>query len=247
MQKTYWFIIVLILFGLSTHSQEKIAALESIQAKIAAGYDQAIAGDTSPLISLSDTLGRINTRNKENYLTYWQAYANYKLAIALFSKDKKLSEEKTNKAIALLDALTAKKSEDYVLLGSLLSFSLNFSPGETAILSQKARAYYQKALEMDKDNLRAYFSIGRSDYYRPKEYGGGEIAEANFLKALSKPIKSDTSVYAPSWGKMETYEMLVAFYNREGRKQDALIYCKKGLQEFPQSLSLIQQLKTLEQ
>lgn len=221
--------------------------LADIQSTINNAYEHAISGDTTSLNVIITELELLKKKKYEHYLIYWQAYGLYKLASSFISKDRKASEGAIDKAIRLLDTLSNKRSEDYVLLGSSISFSLNFRPGETAILSQQARANYQKAVELDKDNLRAYFGIGRSDYYRPKQYGGGEIAEANFLKALSLPIQSDSSFYAPTWGKMETYELLVTFYLREGRKQEALIYCKKGLKEFPNSPTLKQHLKTLEQ
>lgn len=232
---------------LSADSQTNIAILDSVEQKINAAYNHSLSGDTSALSKIMNDLGHYTTSKGDHYQTYWQAYATYKYAIAVYGQNRKLSESKTTFAIGLLEAIPNKNTEDYVLLGSLTSFSLKFSTGETAILSQKARNYYQKALELDKNNLRAYFSIGRSDYYRPKQYGGGEIAEQNFLKALSLPLKSDNRAYAPTWGKLDTYELLVAFYVREERKGDAIIYCKKGLQEFPESSALTQQLKTLGQ
>ena len=245
MLKAQVFLIITALGTSSVFSQENISVLDKIQEKIGTAYNQSFAGDTSALSSLVNQLALSKNNSDEHYLIYWQAFANYKFAISRINQDKKTAENKTAAAIQLLDTLSNKNAEDYVLLGSLTSFNLNFKPGETAILSEKARRYYQKALELDKNNLRAYFSIGRTDYYRPKQYGGGEIAEANFLKALSIPVKSDQSPYAPTWGKMETYELLVTFYIREERKGDAIIYCKKGLQEFPGSSALKENLKTL--
>ncbi|MBA2761923.1 MAG: hypothetical protein H0U39_08190 [Segetibacter sp.] len=246
MKKLCLLLCLILLILASAYTQSTVPELENIQDKISAGYTKALDGDTSVLTNIINELQTVKS-SSEHYLTYWLAFANYKLAAYYMSKDKKVSERKTNEALEVLEKVNNKNSEDYVLLGSLISFSLNFKAGETAILSQKARNYYQKALKLDKNNLRAYFSIGRSDYYKPKQYGGGEVVEVNLIKALSLPVKSNNSVYAPSWGKMETYELLVNFYLREERKGDAVIYCKKGLQEFPNSISLQQNLKKLAQ
>jgi hypothetical protein len=149
------------------------------------------------------------------------------------------SEKTIERAIDILEKAPNKNSDEFMLLGALTSFSINFYPGRAAVLSPQAKEFFLKSVELDKNNLRAYYGLARSDYYKPKEYGGGLVVEENLLKALSLNAKTSADPLAPSWGREDTYVLLINFYLREDRKQEATLFIRKGLKEFPQNAQLI--------
>lgn len=231
----------------------KIAAqstpdLRQAESKIQMHYDGAFEKDPGELITYINELKEARKTNGEPYLVYWYCFANYWLSqyyIRTEPANQKEAEEALTIAIKNMDMKEKKNSEDYTLLAILLSYSIKFSPGKAVVISSKANQYLEKALKMDDKNPRTYIAIGRSDYYKPVEYGGGKIVESTLLKALSLKDKNNQHPYAPSWGRSMAYELIVAFYKREGRKDDALVYARKGLKEFPGNKSLQEQTKEL--
>ncbi len=115
----------MLLFFVSAFSQTNLPPLDNIQSKISTGFNKGYEGDTSALTGIIRELNNVKYSGV-HYTTYWLAYATFKLATVYISKDKKISETKTDQAAALLEKLDNKISEDYVLLGTTLSFSLNF-------------------------------------------------------------------------------------------------------------------------
>lgn len=169
---------------------------------------------------------------------YWTGFALYQEAIFLMSRDEATSKNNLSQAISLLESQKDQDSEVMALLGSAYSLSINFEPSMTISYSNKAGRYYDRAIKKDPDNLRAYLGLGRSDYYTPKEYGGGLEVEKYLTKAISLKDQSATYDHAPNWGKDEAYWYLVQYYYREGHEDNARLYCKQGLRKFPDHFGL---------
>ena len=117
----------------------------------------------------------------------------------------------------------------------MLSFSIVFQRNLAAVISGKAHALYNKALNKNKNNLRVYLAIGKSDYYKPAQYGGGFKVESYLKQALSKPDKSIEESFSPTWGREQVYYYLASFLARENRIEEAKLYCNQGLKKFPDS------------
>ena len=194
-------------------------------------------GQAQALTWLTDSLYAVQCETCP-WLNYWKAFAAYRLAQYHFSDDKSLAKPHVEKAIAILESITVKSSDEHMLLGSLLSLSINFNPGMAAVLSQKARSHFTTAIELDKKNPRAYYGLARNDYYRPKQYGGGTLVEENLLKALGLPFQSSVNHLMPSWGKKESYILLITHYLDEGRRDDAILFHKRAMKEFPDNKEL---------
>lgn len=217
--------------------------LSSIEDRVLSASENLSSNKTGTLIALIDSLNTWRKNSNERFLNYWYCYSHYRLSTFYIRSNKSASKKSCETAIKVLESMNNKNSEEYVLLGSLISFSINFFPGKAGSLSPLARSYYDKAIELDVQNMRAYYAIARSDYYKPVEFGGGKIVEQNLLKALSLKSKHSENPISPSWGREDAYVLIINFYKREERKQDALIFCKRALNEFPQS----SQLKAIQQ
>ncbi|OJJ17929.1 hypothetical protein BKI52_29150 [marine bacterium AO1-C] len=206
----------------------------------------AIKGDFSSLQKIEKSLNTISDQKDTRIQNYWKAYADYKLAIACLNNKKMADGNNYNaQGIKLLKDTKRKNSEEYALLGMMTSLSISFDRTTAMSASGEARGYYEKAAKLDAKNLRAYLGKGSSDFYTPKQYGGGLIAEKLFLKALSLKDTYATAANVPTWGREEVYMMLVRFYQRENENQKALLYCKQGLKKFPYNPRLNKALKDL--
>ena len=151
----------------------------------------------------------------------------------MVQKDYKGGDVYAKRGLTYLEKIAEPNDEEYAMLGSLYSLSITFKPGEAIGLSTKARKSFDKALKQNPENLRALLGIGRADFYKPKQYGGGKEAESFLLKALAAPDQFSSHPNAPTWGRDDAYYYLAAFYQREDRTGDAKLYCHKGLKEFP--------------
>lgn len=121
----------------------------------------------------------------------------------------------------------------------LKSFSCQFLRfPEVVQASKDATTYIERAIELDENNLRAYYVLANNNYYTPANYGGGKGVEKYILKALSLPTRKIDNPYLPSWGRQESYELLTNHYIKQQEFEKAKIYIDLGLTEFPKSFVL---------
>jgi uncharacterized protein HemY len=88
--------------------------------------------------------------------------------------------------------------------------------------------------------LRAYYVYANNDFRTPEKYGGGKEAETYLLKAVSLPAQMMRNEYLPSWGKEESYEVLIKLYIRQEKWDLAKKYFQEGIKEFPDSYTINQ-------
>ncbi len=212
------------------------SVLDSIQHKIeSAMYECFSTGNTKPLDNVYNQLNQIKPKN--NIVAYWMAYVNYYQAVFLVkTKDKKESQTKINEGIVLLEKQRRKNSEDYALLALLQSFSIQFKSGMAAgILSSKVVDNAEKSLELDSLNIRAWYVLASNDFYTPESFGGGKNTEKYLKKAVSIPEKPHKNPYLPSWGREYAYDMLIRFYIKNDKLDDARETLKSASLLFPNS------------
>ena len=216
--------------------------LEGIQEKIYNSFVQGLINKSdSKLIAIDQQLRELQKENKQNLLAYWRGYTKYYHSIYfLQQKDAKNAEKRIDEGIEILGDIEQKNSEDYALLAMLQSFSIQFKGMKAMFISQRVSKNVKAAMTIDAENLRAYYVGGSSDYYTPEKYGGGKKAEEYLKKAISLPSQKVKNAYLPSWGKEEAYEMLVKFYIKKERFEDAKKYYQEGIANFPQSYLLNQ-------
>lgn len=211
--------------------------LNNIQEKITtASYDGFAKRNTKKLDEVESFLDSHKTEN-ENLKKYWIAYINYyKTIIAMQLKDKDLGSKSNKKGIDLLVNNQNKNSDDYALLALLKGMSYPFVSGmEAPAISKDINKYLEKGIEADDKNFRVYYAQGSIDFYTPKEYGGGTKTETALLKAINLPEKNKGNSQLPTWGKEETYDLIIRFYLREDQKDKAKTYFDKAKQLFPDS------------
>jgi hypothetical protein len=216
--------------------------LTGIQNKI---YDAFVKDRMSQkslaLNELSIKLENYNKTKNQTLITYWQGYAKFYSSIFFLSTgDMKSAGTEINKGIGLIESIGKKNSEDYALLAMLQSFSIQFDNMKAMYISESIKNNANKAISLDSTNLRGWYVIGSNDFYTPEQYGGGKAAEKYLLKAISLPAQKIENTYLPSWGKEESYELLIKLYIKNEKWDLAKKYYQEGTIAYPKSYILKQ-------
>lgn len=157
------------------------------------------------------------------YQQYWKAYLYYYEAVfyQTIAHKEAEAEKAIDASLAILQRQSYENSEYYALLAMCTSFSIQYvNILKLSRVSAAVIEYGQKALALNKSNLRAYYILASHNYHTPKMFGGMEKVEDYALKGLTCPDSLESSDFAPSWGRELLYQLLVHFYEKEGRTRD---------------------------
>ena len=225
---------------LKQSSQDSL--LIGIQKKIKSAFNSSfISRNVSELDAVSNQLEDLYNTRPYSLIAYWRSYASYyKSIVHIKFGDRKMSEEQIDKGIELLKSIDNKNSEDYALLAILQGFSIQFKEMRAPFISADLKKNGQKAIQLNDKNLRGYYVIANNSYYTPKEWGGGKDVEENLIIATSLPEQTTENPYMPSWGKEESFELLIKHYIENEKWSEAKEYFKKGIEMYPESYILSQ-------
>lgn len=170
---------------------------------------------------IESELKNINQIHTHFYAMYWKAYLLYYTAV--FYQNLHSSDDLAAKAIAqalqVLREREYENSEYYALLAQATSFSIQFvNITQLARISTAVETAANRALELNKNNLRAYLVLTSHNFHTPKMFGGMKKVEAYALKGLACPDAIEDSDYAPTWGRSQLYHLLAQYYEQEGNK-----------------------------
>lgn len=216
--------------------------LIGIQSRIYNAFIQSLMSkDYEPLSTLSNELEEINKTKKQSIILYWRSYLQFYSSIYyLKNGDKKNAEKEIDKGIDWLEEMKKRNAEDYALLARLQGFGIQFKGMKAMFISGKIVENARQAITIDSTNLRAYFVYASNDFYTPERYGGGKEAEKYLLKAISLPAQKVKNDYLPSWGKEESYELLIKLYISKEKWDLAKKYFQEGITQFPDSYTINQ-------
>ena len=216
--------------------------LIGVQKKIKNAFNSSfINQNLNELDAISNQLDDLYKTRPYFLIAYWRAYTSYYKSIAHIKfGDRKLSEEQIDKGIELLKSIENKNSEDYALLAMLQGFSIQFKGMRAPLISADLKKNSQKAIRLNKKNLRGYYAIANNSYYTPRKWGGGKDVEENLITAISLPEQTNENLYMPSWGKEESFELLIKHYIENEKWSEAKEYLKKGIEIYPESYILSQ-------
>jgi len=239
-------IIAIMLMALSnaksqTNTEGNDSALKHAEEKVLLALNESFRQQSmAPLNQLDATYQQLTEKSNSWLPVYWHSYlALYRSIYQLKNDDKKQAAKTIDKAITRLEDSPNKGSEAHALLAYLYSFSIQFKGGMGAMLtSRKVKKAGEKALELNPQNLRAYYVLASNDYYTPEQYGGGKIAESYLQKAIELPEQQINNPYFPSWGKEEAYKMLVQLYLKRNQTEQAHAVYNEGIKKYPESYEL---------
>lgn len=217
--------------------------LVEIQSKINNAFvKDRISQKNDALNELSIQLENLYKAKNQNLILYWRSYLQFYSSINYLAKgDTKSAENEITKGIELVQSIEKKYSEEYALLAMLQSFSIQFDYSNAMYISEDVKKNVNSAISLDSTNLRAWYVAASNDFYTPEQYGGGKKAEKYLLKAISLPAQKIENGYLPSWGKEESYVMLITLYIQNEKWDLAKKYFQEGITAFPNS-NMINQL-----
>ncbi len=191
--------------------------------------------DLTELKKIKTELISLQNKKANSIVTYWISYAYYYEAVYwIVSKNNKESEQACQKGTEALVKINKKSSEHYALLSLLQNFSVQFLKGfKVAKVSAEAKKNGQKALDMDENNLRAFYVLALNDFYTPESFGGGKFTEKYTKKAIELDAQFMKNPYMPSWGKSLAYELLIRHYLKIEDKEKAKKIYKEAVQKYP--------------
>jgi hypothetical protein len=223
---------------------QNLSYLQNVQSKIDSALTHSFAQqNTAPLDSILTQLAALTPQS--NLTTYWQSYARSMVTIYFMKmKQTAKAESAINRACDDMEKLDKKNTEDYALLASVQNLAIQFRSGMGAgKLSSQAVENAQKAIQMDSTNLRAWYVLGTNDFYTPAFFGGGKKTEQYLTKALSCPAQRVPNPYMPSWGREESYHLLLTYYVQKEQYEPARILLNAAKAEYPNGRWFISQFE----
>jgi hypothetical protein len=216
--------------------------LVDIQIKIYGAFVKGrITQSNDALNELGIQLENLYKVKNQNLILYWLSYLKFYSSINYLSRgDSKSAENEVNKGIEVIKSIGKKSSEDYVVLAMLQGISIQFDISKAMFISEEINNNISSAISLDSLNLRAWYVLASNDFYTPEEYGGGNKAEKCLLKAISLPVQKINNSYLPSWGKEESYEILIKFYIKNAKRDLAKKYFQEAIAAFPKSYTINQ-------
>jgi hypothetical protein len=122
----------------------------------------------------------------------------------------------------------------------LQGFSIQFKWAEAERIAVDIKENIKQAIALDSTNLRAHYIFASNKFYSPNAKDSSKEVELHLLKAISLPAQSVKNSTLPSWGKEESFEMLIKFYIKNEDWGLAKKYYEEGINEFPESYTINQ-------
>ena len=200
------------------------------------------AGGTAPLIAVADETRKQLSQASgamRHHQAYWLAYADYRLAIASFAfKQPDAARDALAEADRVLTQAPFPDAETYALHSLVLSIELGVTPpaDQGALFGRQAEAVGRAGAAGD-DNLRVLYARASSDFYTPKQYGGGSKAEGLLRKALLLP-EQPPSPLRPTWGRDDCVALLARLLTASGRAPEAQALLAEWRAKLPDSVAL---------
>ncbi|MEM1337895.1 MAG: hypothetical protein AAGF96_09095 [Bacteroidota bacterium] len=197
-------------------------------------------GNTRTLSILEGKLQDEYQNKNVSLSLYWMAYLKYVFS-QYYTKNNENDSAKNAvlKGMQLLEKIDIKNSDDYALLAMLEGAFIQYLQNQDIVLYNiKAKNNIKKALALDSTNIRAHFVAANHDLHTPKVYGGGKIAEKHLKKVINSSPKEQQNAFAPSWGRKESYALLIAHYNQQNEnKKEAEV--RKSFQKDYQKIDTV--------
>jgi hypothetical protein len=215
--KNLLFSLLVVLNSLLSFAQD--GKYNNVMQGIVTQLDSAI--NPSTIQSANNTLERVAMANPKEWLPqYYQAYCNIMLGMRQEENAKK--DEYYDKAESVInhaDSISPNNSEIYVMKAFVTSMKISVDPSTRGQkYGMLASTYILKAIDLDKENPRAYFLRGQGLIYTPAQFGGGPDKALPVLESAVEKFKTfkPASPIMPHWG--------------EAKAKEALTHCKSMLE-----------------
>lgn len=236
--KKVQFLFILLLFSVSkANCQKKEFIISNIQSQIERATAIDVKNKNNDSLSfIYKGLTILEKKKKHRVYTYWQAYTLLQISQNDYSNNRRDQAKKNlNNAISKVGSIKNKNADEYSLLALLQCVSMSFEPAGALWRLKDITENIESALKKEPQNIRANYVDAIFDFYTPEVYGGGEKVVSSLEKALEGSEQRFKNSYLPSWGKIESYELMIQYYLKKKNKNEANKYCEQALKKYPQN------------
>ena len=171
------------------------------------------AKEASSFQNANNAFERIGNANQKEWLPlYYQSYCNIMIGMKQDDNNKKDEYyDRAQKLIGRADSLSHDNSENAVLQSFIISMEISVDPmtrGQN--LGMQSAMFISKAIQLNKENPRAYLLKGSGLMYTPPQYGGGKDKALPVLEEAVAKFKSfkPASPVMPHWGEARANAVL---------------------------------------
>ena len=171
------------------------------------------AKEASSFQNANNAFERIGNANQKEWLPlYYQSYCNIMIGMKQDDNNKKDEYyDRAQKLIGRADSLSHDNSEIAVLQSFIISMEISVDPmtrGQN--LGMQSAMFISKAIQLNKENPRAYLLKGSGLMYTPPQYGGGKDKALPVLEEAVAKFKSfkPASPVMPHWGEARANAVL---------------------------------------
>jgi hypothetical protein len=207
MKKLLIGLFALLTTAINAQNPKYVAAMEQLVQQLDSSKS------ISELQSINNAFERVAVMNPAEWLPlYYQSFANIQLGMRQEQNNSK--DEYYDKAEALIskaDSVKPNNSEIYVLKALIMSMKISVDPSTRGQkYGMQASMLNTKAIDLDKNNPRAYYLRGQGLMYTPAQFGGGADKALPVLQEAMEKFRTFTpsSSIMPNWGKERAAEAL---------------------------------------
>ena len=171
------------------------------------------AKEISSFQNVNNAFERIGNANQTEWLPlYYQSYCDVMIGLKQEGNDKRDEYyDRAEKLIGRAESLSPDNSEIAVLQAFITSMQISVDPmtrGQK--LGMQSSMFISKAIQLDKENPRAYLLKGSGLMYTPEQYGGGKEKAIPVLEMAVAKYKSfkPASPVMPHWGEARANAVL---------------------------------------
>jgi tetratricopeptide (TPR) repeat protein len=157
------------------------------------------------LLSAANYFIRIAAMNPDQWLPHYFAAYCY-ARISHLNKDAEVCDQWVDRAQEEVDKayeISPQNSEVLVLKGFVLQARMNVNPLVRGYqFFEESMGYFNKAIEINPDNPRAYLWKGVNLLHTPEQFGGGKQTACPLIRVSINKFESLTvsDPLAPAWG-----------------------------------------------
>ena len=196
-----------------THGQYEQAMGQKIPAVFA-------SSDPSSLQDVINQLNRISAAETDKWEPYYYtAFGYLRMSGMVESNDEKDQYlDLTLETIAKADEVAPNHSELETLRGYAQMMKITIDPGTRGMVySGQAFASFQKAIQLNPNNPRAHYLMGRMQFGTAQFMGGGNEEACNTLSnalRIFEEGEQPSNPLAPTWGMNSTQEAIQQICNQ---------------------------------
>ena len=212
MKKIIFYLLTLFVTIVNAQNDKFVVTMEKMITELDS------AGDFNALQNSANKFERIANANSKEWLPLYYQSLSY-VRILMKKEDNSAKDEMYDRAELLInkgDSISQDNSEVYVVKSLIMAMRVSVDPASRGQKhGRQASMLNSKAVELNMDNLRAYYLKGQGLMYTPEQFGGAAARAQPVLEESIAKYKTfiPSSSIMPNWGESQANEALTRCKN----------------------------------